>query len=105
MVIQQISVGGPVYSRIVQGKDLVADILPPPAFVIEAYLEATLAANRVKPVAAAEERIRRAEGVRRAPAILSEASLPEDISKKLLESSDAKVVAMFRAIDQGLIRR
>ncbi|MBP7694188.1 MAG: HAMP domain-containing protein [Anaerolineales bacterium] len=31
-------VGGPAYAQIVQGKDLVADILPPPAYIIEAYL-------------------------------------------------------------------
>ncbi len=38
-----LKVGGPIYERIVMGKDLVADILPPPAYLIEAYLEATLA--------------------------------------------------------------
>ena len=36
-------VNGPLYHQIAMGKDLVADILPPPAYVIEAYLEATLA--------------------------------------------------------------
>lgn len=38
-----LTVNGPIYQRIVLGKDLVADILPPPEYVIEAYLEATLA--------------------------------------------------------------
>ncbi|MDX2116595.1 MAG: methyl-accepting chemotaxis protein [Planctomycetota bacterium] len=33
-------VGGPVYHDIVDGKDLVADILPPPAFIIEARVNA-----------------------------------------------------------------
>lgn len=31
-------VHGPYYKRIVQGKDLIADILPPPAYIIESYL-------------------------------------------------------------------
>jgi len=31
-------VNGPYYDRIVQGKDLVADILPPPEYIIESYL-------------------------------------------------------------------
>ena len=31
-------VNGPYYNRIVQGKDLIADILPPPEYVIEAYM-------------------------------------------------------------------
>jgi methyl-accepting chemotaxis protein len=34
----QVQVGGPYYSQIVLSKDLVADILPPPAYIIEAYL-------------------------------------------------------------------
>jgi len=38
----QLRVGGPLYDQIKLGNDLVADILPPPAYVIEAYLEATL---------------------------------------------------------------
>ena len=31
-------------------KDLVADVLPPPLYVIEAYLEANLASNGSKPL-------------------------------------------------------
>lgn len=33
-----LKVNGPIYQQIVQGKDLVADILPPPAYIIESYL-------------------------------------------------------------------
>jgi methyl-accepting chemotaxis protein len=36
--ITQIKVNGPMYKNIVQGKDLVADILPPPEYIIESYL-------------------------------------------------------------------
>ena len=35
---ERIKVNGPVYKEIVNGKDLVADILPPPEYIIEAYL-------------------------------------------------------------------
>ncbi len=41
--ISVLKVGWPIYNRIAMGKDLVADILPPPAYLIESYLEATLA--------------------------------------------------------------
>jgi methyl-accepting chemotaxis protein len=41
--LDQLKVGGPLYEKIKLGNDLVADILPPPEYVIEAYLEATLA--------------------------------------------------------------
>jgi methyl-accepting chemotaxis protein len=43
--LQVLRVNGPLYDRIVLGKDLIADILPPPEYVIEAYLETTLALN------------------------------------------------------------
>jgi methyl-accepting chemotaxis protein len=35
---EQLSINGPTYKKIVDGKDLVADILPPPLYVIEANL-------------------------------------------------------------------
>jgi hypothetical protein len=41
--LQQLRIGGSLYSQIKLGNDLVADILPPPEYVLEAYLEATLA--------------------------------------------------------------
>jgi methyl-accepting chemotaxis protein len=43
--LSELKVNGPVYRQIVLGKDLIADILPPPEYVIESYLEATLALN------------------------------------------------------------
>ena len=33
--LAELKVNGPVYHKIVQGKDLIADILPPPAYIIE----------------------------------------------------------------------
>jgi len=37
-MLNDLKVNGPTYERIVQGKDLIADILPPPEYVIESYL-------------------------------------------------------------------
>jgi methyl-accepting chemotaxis protein len=36
--LNDLKVNGPLYQRIVQSKDLIADILPPPEYVIESYL-------------------------------------------------------------------
>jgi methyl-accepting chemotaxis protein len=36
--LNEFKVNGPVYQHIVQDKDLIADILPPPAYIIESYL-------------------------------------------------------------------
>lgn len=38
LTINRIKVNGPMYARIVEGKDIVADILPPPEYIIESYL-------------------------------------------------------------------
>jgi methyl-accepting chemotaxis protein len=55
--LQQLRVGGPLYSQIKLGNDLIADVLPPPAYVLEAYLEATLALREPETVAARAERL------------------------------------------------
>ncbi len=57
MAINELKVGGPAYTRIVLGKDLIADILPPPEYIIEPYLEATLAFNDPKSLGARIERL------------------------------------------------
>jgi methyl-accepting chemotaxis protein len=36
--LDELKVNGPLYQRIVQGKDLIADVLPPPEYIIESYL-------------------------------------------------------------------
>ncbi len=37
-LLNEVRVGSPLYDRIVEGKDLIADILPPPEYIIESYL-------------------------------------------------------------------
>jgi methyl-accepting chemotaxis protein WspA len=37
-VLEQVKVNGPLYLDIVQGKDVIADVLPPPKYIIESYL-------------------------------------------------------------------
>ncbi|MDP2303766.1 MAG: methyl-accepting chemotaxis protein [Ignavibacteria bacterium] len=36
--VNKVKVNGPLYNSIVQGKDLIADILPPPEYIIESYV-------------------------------------------------------------------
>lgn len=55
--LQKLKVGGPVYTEIVLGKDLLADILPPPQYIIEPYLEATLALKQPETVTTREVRL------------------------------------------------
>ena len=53
----ELKVGGPLYTKIKIGNDLVADILPPPEYVIEAYLETTLALRDPASLAAHQDRL------------------------------------------------
>lgn len=49
-----VKVGGPHYKSIVDGKDLLADILPPPNYIIESYLMTLHMANEIADGAAPE---------------------------------------------------
>lgn len=55
--INQIRFGGPIQGKNQQVSDLVADILPPPEYVIEPYLEATLLVNDPDSLAARKARL------------------------------------------------
>src|SRR5260370_27970837 len=55
--LSELKVGGPLYNKIKLGNDLVADILPPPEYVIEAYLEATLALRDPTTLSAHRDRL------------------------------------------------
>jgi methyl-accepting chemotaxis protein len=45
VALHTLKIGSQLYGQIILGKDLLADILPPPEYIIESYLEATLALN------------------------------------------------------------
>src|SRR5215207_10194348 len=57
VALNHLKVGGPLYDKIKLGNDLIADVLPPPAYVIESFLEATLAMVDVKTLAERRSRI------------------------------------------------
>ena len=52
--LEQVKVKGPIYNQIVQGKDLIADVLPPPEYVIEAYLVVLQEAEETDPTRIAQ---------------------------------------------------
>lgn len=56
-MLDEVKVSGPHYQRIVLGKDLLADILPPPAYIVEPFLEATLALGNPQHAKATSERM------------------------------------------------
>ncbi|MEI8151927.1 MAG: methyl-accepting chemotaxis protein [Hyphomicrobiales bacterium] len=102
--VNRVAIGGPVYDQIVQGKDLVADILPPPAYVIEAYLEATLAIDRRKPLADSFDKLKQLHSdydERRK--FWQDSILDDEIKKKLTEASHAHVARFWVELEQNLL--
>ncbi|QIO31005.1 methyl-accepting chemotaxis protein [Bradyrhizobium sp. 1(2017)] len=101
--LRELKVGGPLYSDIKLGNDLIADILPPPEYIIEAYLEATLAMREPDQLAAHGERLvqlRKDYDERKAFWVSS--SLSPDLKTALVSKSDAEVQKFWKASDQLL---
>src|SRR5437867_13388428 len=55
--LSEVKIGGPLYNQIKLGNDLIADILPPPEYVIEAYLESTLVLHDPAQLSAHRDRL------------------------------------------------
>ncbi|MET0605946.1 MAG: methyl-accepting chemotaxis protein [Beijerinckiaceae bacterium] len=102
--VSRVRIGGPLYGQIIQGKDLVADILPPPAYIIESYLEATLALNGAKP---ASESRKRLEQLRKdyedRHKFWTASDLEPDIKEKLTVQSEKHVARFWSAVEDGLL--
>jgi len=54
IAIERVKVNGPLYNAIVSDKDLLADVLPPPVYVIESMVVATRAATNPSPAIRAD---------------------------------------------------
>jgi hemerythrin-like metal-binding protein len=104
LAIGELKVGGPVYQRIVQGKDLVADILPPPEYVIEAYLETNLALadpSRLAERKAALAKLRKDYDDRHAYWLGQD--MDAVLRDRLVKGAHAPAMRMWSVIDQGFL--
>ena len=102
--LNDLRVGGPLYGKIKLGSDLIADILPPPEYVIEAYLEATLALRDPSSLSARRARLselHRDYDDRRD--YWRKSDLDAGLKKRLTEQSDADVQRFWKASEQELL--
>ena len=102
--LNHLKIGGALYNKIKLGNDLVADILPPPEYVIEAYLEATLAFR--DPAALAEHRdrllqLKKDYDDRRD--FWSKSDLDPAIKTMLVEKSDVEVRKFWTSVEQSFL--
>ena len=102
--LSQLKVGGPIYDKIKLGNDLVADILPPPEYVIEAYLEATLALQDPSSLAAHRDRLAQLKkdyDERRD--YWSKSNLVPALKTKLVEKSHAEVQRFWTLTEKSFL--
>jgi methyl-accepting chemotaxis protein len=102
--LSQLKVGGPLYNQLKLGNDLIADILPPPEYVIESYLEATLVLH--DPAKLSTHRDRLAQLKKEYDErwdFWVKSDLDPTLKAKLVEKSDSEVKRFWTAIEQGLL--
>lgn len=100
----ELRVGGPLYSDIKLGNDLVADILPPPEYVIEAYLESTLALREPNNLAAHEAKLAQLrKDYDERKTYWTSSGLQPALKAMLVETSDAQVRKFWQALDSELL--
>jgi len=99
--LQTVKVDGPEYQKIIDGKDLVADILPPPLYIIEAYMlaqEGAFDPNRTEENALKLKKLKQAFDDRRAYWTRSE--LVGDLKTTLLEDVTVKADVFWAIIEK-----
>ena len=102
--LKELKVGGPLYERIKLGNDLVADILPPPVYVIEAYLEATLALREPTAIAEHEKKLsqlRKDYDDRKT--FWTSSPLQPELKAILVDKSDSEVRKFWQILDGDLL--
>ena len=100
LALNELKVGGPVFSQIVDGKDLVADILPPPLYLVEAYGLATEVVIHRDDLAANAEKVsklRKDYEDRRA--YWKASNLPDELKNFLLNDVLVKGDIFWKQID------
>ncbi len=104
VAVNTLRVGSPIYDQIIASKDLVADILPPPLYVIEAFLEVNLAQDNPDLLPDHLEKLgvlHKEYDERRAYWLNS--SLPSELKSKLIDDSDREAQIFWSEIDQSFL--
>ena len=108
---RDLEIGGPYYQRMIDGKGLIGELLPPPEYLMEAYLEATLAyKDRVEkdgPGRAVDTTVSRLKQLHqdydRRLEFWSHRPLPPEVHRKLVEDAFLHAHVFWAAIEQELL--
>ena len=94
-VQQTVSINGPLYNEIVNNKDLVADILPPPEYILETYLV-------VKQIKEEENESRRKDFIDRLSSLESDFKTRHDFWKERITQGPLKDLFLDNAYKPAL---
>lgn len=101
--LQQLRIGGTAYENIVAGKDLVADILPPPLYVIEAYLRAHLLVDDPTSMKEARSRfVQLRKDFEERKTFWQKSDLPADLKEKLFFAT-AQATRFWQVLDDKFL--
>lgn len=111
MVLRTTKVHGPWYQQIVMGKDVIADILPPPEYIVESYLTAlqivdALESGRTAEVASRIERLEKLRAEYETRHEYWEKNLTEtELRQLLLDESYRPAMAFYEEAGNAFIPR
>ncbi len=104
--LRHLKVNGPVYQEIVTNKDLIADVLPPPQYIIETYL-VVLEMLREPEAKGLDALVERCKVLRRDFDTRHEfwggALADDELKALLLDTSHAPAIAFYTALDADYV--
>ncbi|MBB4955155.1 methyl-accepting chemotaxis protein [Agrobacterium vitis] len=99
--LQRLKVNGPVYTQIIDSKDLIADILPPPLYLIESYSLVSEAALHPELASANRERLNVLRGqYQERREYWKTSTLPDSMKQKLQTDVLIKGDAFWATLDK-----
>ena len=102
--VNRIRFGGPLFHRNQQISDFIADILPPPSYVLEAYLEATKLAEHPDGYALSRERLAKLENDFNTEAQRwADSDLDDDLKQAMATQSFASGRQFWAEVDNNLL--
>ena len=104
LALQELRVNGPIYQRIATGKDLIASVVPPSTYIIEAFLEATVVAKEPWTFDPGRKRLKtlRAEYEER-HAFWAAHDLPRALKNQLLKAAHEPAKHFWQVVDEAFI--
>eukprot|EP01037_Dinobryon_pediforme_P013182 gene13180-13287_t len=96
--LYKLKIGSTAYENIIASKDLVSDILPPPAYIIEAYLEVNLARDQADKLDFHISKLAslQADYIERRDHWAQATGLPDDLRDELTKTSDEQVQKFWK---------